>query len=371
MRLALIAGSRLNARSSALTLIEMIGVVAILAVLTVLLSTAGLRHLDRIASERELATLRGLSVDLQKTILRTRSISNVAGLAAAIALDTGKDIGDITNNARSRQRVFWMDQAGWLSNNVPYVQTSAGTPLAPTNARLMILSSIGAPLPVTSGMVSAADFAALWSCAEDTLPAAAPWTSIDPHDVKIQRVNLAPLFARLVLSTYTAATNGQYRIDGGSLVSAPRSNGVSAYYLKGSVATFVTGAPANQTNHTVILNQDSSFVYEYGTWRSSIIGGESYGLSDVSGIVAAFLAATPNQRARLTNTNAQQIAIVSSFVNYMSNYNAWASNDFPQSWTGNNSFLDKMQRNMMSNVAGLFSTAGSYNNYPTNSAGCP
>ena len=71
--------------------------------------------------------------------------------------------------------------------------------------------------------MNAAEFQKLWDAPDGTVPDSSSSPLIwklfegDPHDVKVQRINLGPLFHNLVLSTYTAATNGQFRIDGSAL----------------------------------------------------------------------------------------------------------------------------------------------------------
>lgn len=367
-------------RSGAFSLVELIGVLAVIGVLLAILIPNAIRHLDRLAAEREVATLKTLGDKFQKSILRQRGIPVPDSWPSNIAAEAGMSLTAVTTNARHNARVFIADPGGWLGTNLPYANAPNGADTYPATARAMFVSSLGAPLPPDMNInMDGLEFQKLWDAPDGTLPqgSISIWQLYagDPQDVKVQRINLGLLFHHLVLSTYTAATNGQFRIDGSVLTNAPTGAGYSAYYLDGTAVELITGSPENKTNHAVVLNQDSSFVYEYGIWRNSIMGGETYGLGDISGIVAAFLKATPNQNANLPWTNAQQVAIVNSFISYLSNYSNWADSDPPFPSTFQPVMVD-IQHQMMSNVWGIYVNNKLWNgdplstHYPTNASAC-
>src|SRR2546430_14061204 len=87
----------------AMTLVECIGVLAIMAVLAGLMLPAMIRHLDGIASEQETAILKKLGVALQDSIRRNHYIPAYTNWASVVATEAAMDIGTVTNNARSRQ----------------------------------------------------------------------------------------------------------------------------------------------------------------------------------------------------------------------------------------------------------------------------
>lgn len=354
--------------SGAFTLVEMIGALAVLALVLVLLVPATLHHLDRLASEQEASRLQALGDALLASIQHTRSIPSDTNWAAVVASEAGLDVESVTNNSRNHPRILLVDSGGWLSTNLPYVQSDWGTPNCPTNARMILLSSLGKNLPVTTGMASAADFQALW----DAPPGTVPWTGWNgnPNDVVIQRLNLAPLFVRLVLTTYNSGTNGQYVVvDNGPTNSVPRTNGFAAWFIKGTVLKLYTGAPESTFDSSQILDTDTSFVYEHGSWKASIEGTVTFGVGDVAGIVAAFLNATPNLNAQNTNGNAQQVRVVQTFTDYMSNYQAWAAGNFSDNAL--KTHLVEVQTNMMDAVHGLYYEGTKYDNYPTNGTVAP
>jgi len=349
-----------------MSLIECVGVLAVVAILAAALIPVAIRQLDRLASDREIAILKALSDGLQSSILRNRYIPSQTDWASIIATETGMDIGSVASNSQRRLRVFQADSSGWLSSNLPYTQTYAGTPTYPANARVLLLSSLGPSLPLSSGMSSAADFANIWDTPPGTIPTASQWTSWNgrPDDLKIQRLNLSPLFVKLVLGTYTANSNGQYTIDTSALQQAPKNNGVDGYYLRGTLLGLYSGAPANTPDAKQILANDMSFAFEAGAWKGTIQGGVTFGLGDISGIVAAFLSAAPNTNAQFGIL--QQSNVVQSMISYMSNYDRWAAGSFSDNQL-QKYLQDTVQPNLMNSVKGLYS--GAY--YPTNGAPCP
>src|ERR1043165_3371609 len=159
----------------ALTLIELIGALAVLAILASVLVPALIRQMDKIAGDQESASLKSFGDALQQSILRNRYIPTYTNMASVIATELGAEIAAITNSPRKQPRFFLIDPAWQIGTTVagqPYSQTSTGSVIldgsgnliAPT-ARVLMLSSIGRPLPagIISGVPSAADFTNIWN----------------------------------------------------------------------------------------------------------------------------------------------------------------------------------------------------------------
>jgi type II secretory pathway pseudopilin PulG len=357
-----------------MTLIEMIGALTVVALLAVLTFAFTVRHLDQIAADREAAALTTLGGALERYVARTRCIPGLAGndWATNLALEAGLDIGAVTNTPRNCRRVYWADPAGWLSTNLPYVQTiQSATNLTspPGNVRIMLISTIAGSLPTPGGMLSdAAKFTALWS--EDALPS--EWGGFArPDDVKVERINLSQQFVRLVLSTYNSYTNGQYVIDDGPTNRAGYGEGVSGFFLRGTTLRLHSGWPSNTLEHTHILNQDTSFVFENAVWKSSLTGGRTANAGSGLGIVAAFLAARPNINAEnysLAFSNQQQVLIVDAFIQYMSNYNRWEAQGLDRNDPLRAYLQNTLQPYLMDRVQGLYTKIGGSgpDHYPTN-----
>ncbi len=362
---------RCGRQKDAMSLIELIGVLAVVAVLAGIALPSAIRILDRIAAEREVAVLSDLGDSFRSSILRSRQIRSPSDWVSVLATEAGMEPIAVTQNPRRVQRAYLYDKGGWLGSvSFPYYQTNnpPGLAAVPANARVMLVSSLGKPLPTTLNNtdMTGAHFSDLWNAAENSVPTTGPWVGWggQPDDVKIQRVNLAPLFVNVVLSTYTGTNLGLYRIDNSGFYSATNGAGVARYYLKGTVLQLYASAPTVTQQHSEVLDHDTSFVYENGVWRSSILGGTATALGNASGIVEAFLKAPENINALHTNgAGIQQYIIVTNFIAYMSNYNLWEDQGFP-SKNGMQTHLQAIQVQMMDAVEGIFKFSD--NHYPTN-----
>src|SRR3989442_1572019 len=66
-------------RQRAFTLIEMIGVLAVVAILALALATVTIKYLDRIAAEKETAQLKSLAEGFRQGVIKTKTIPNQVG----------------------------------------------------------------------------------------------------------------------------------------------------------------------------------------------------------------------------------------------------------------------------------------------------
>jgi hypothetical protein len=216
-----------------------------------------------------------------------------------------------------------------LVPRLPYTQTNTGT-IAPVNARVMIVSSLGASLPVSTGTPSANSFSNLWNWVAGTPLTFAPFDtwSGSPSDVIVQRINLSPLFFHLILTTYGSTQSALYGIDSSSALPITTLSWLDAYFLQGSIVNLDYNAGAgNKLDSRQILNANSSFVYFQNVWRANISGSAAtpVGVFDFAAVVSAFLAAPTNTVAGA----ASQAQVVQSMIDFMNAYYAWASAGFP------------------------------------------
>jgi type II secretory pathway pseudopilin PulG len=360
-----------------MTLIEIVGVMVVLVILASILVPALLRKMDQVAGDQESASLKALGDALQSSILRHRYIPSPTNWAQTVAIERGVNLSDVTTNLRRQPRVLLIDPALQIGSRVAgqdYLQDNIGSVIVdgsgrvipPISPRILLLSSIGVPLPggVTTGVpASSSDFDGIWNAADGALPAGGLWAGWrGAQDLKVQRVNLSSLFVHVVLTSYAsydASSNrveGKYSIDGSALTNAWDTTvnpfGRDSYFLQNSALNLFSYTNSLDTQQ--ILTRDISFVYQQLVWRASIEGLGFAGGMDIGTIVDRFLRAHNNPRA--TSPASQQLNIVNAMMDYMQAYQNWEAVGFgnkPERTTALN-----MQDAMMLAVQGLYKDPG-------------
>lgn len=169
------------------TLIEMIGVLAIMGILAGVLVPNALRAIENAAVAAEVKTLHGLG-DQVRTYLRTQGTPPpVATWTTALGTYADLSPADLATNKRQMNRVYLTDPAS-----------------VPTQ-RVIILSSMrtGLALPTAANINTAVRFQDIWQTTDGSLPTAlswggwAAWSAVAGSGsyLVIERVNLAPIYS--------------------------------------------------------------------------------------------------------------------------------------------------------------------------------
>lgn len=339
----------------AFSLLEMIGVTAVIAILAAIFFSTTLKQLDRIASDKEYAQLGTIAQAFQNSVLRNRYIPGASNWVQVVAQEMGADTGMVSSNARRSSRAFLIDpalQVGVNGGGLPYLQntngsvvTSNGVVIPPVNPRLLFLSSLGPPLPgaITNGGLTANDFNAIWVAADGSRPPGSVWDAWNGSgdDLKVRRLNLSPLFAHLILDSLYSTNLGQYAIDGSAANSVPPTNAVDAYFLNSSVLNLVSGDGVSDCKQ--IIARDCHFVYTMGIWRGGIYDGPTPSTPIMAVMVSQFLASPNNPHATNTfkmrynygllspqpETLATKPLLVDHYKQYMQKYIDWSQAGFP------------------------------------------
>ena len=235
----------------AFSLIELIGVLAVITVLASLLLPVVVRHVDIAAVNGEAASLNNISNALVLQILRSNSIPSEAAWFQTVGNWLSYSSGGVLTNARRNLRVCLYDPSGWLTNFVTtsYVQGPTGISISPANARVLFVSSLGKALPSTLTNGTATDFNNLWNSTARTVPTSGPWsgwtTTGKPDDVLVQTLNLQPLFYQLVLSSRDTNTAASFLINGVRARVVTNGTPFNAWYVSGSWLACRIPLPAN------------------------------------------------------------------------------------------------------------------------------
>ncbi len=313
------------------TLIESIAVLAVIAILAALVAPTIIKRVDRAAWTKETADLNAMADAFNQSILRTKTIPSHTTWMSAVASQMSLPVSAITTNARRYARAFYIDQNLTINGNtLPYTQTNSGA-TKPDTARVMIVSSLAAALPLASGVQSTSDFDAIWNAPEGAKPATwTTWTGTG-DDLRIKKINLEPLFYQLILINHdpTNAPKAPFSIDRGptnTVASGP--SGWNKYYLQGSDLWLLDSSSPPKLRTRYLLNRNISFIFESGSWRGQIQGGETF--SDTNGqtassflqLATAFYNAPVNPNA---GGGASPASVLVTLYTFMFDYVFWAT----------------------------------------------
>lgn len=319
------------ARSRAFSLLEMIGVLAIIAAIAAVLGPPLIKHIDQAVRTRETVNLSAIHDALLLDVRRTSSIPDQANWQSAVDDWSAIPVSQVATNARGYERIYYRESAP--DPGLVYTQTVNGTN-QPANLRAIVVSilvgdqlnALNCPDP-NGGSLSAADFDALWNLPAGSRPNSGLWANWKGagDDFLVERVNYAPLFHRLVLVNRDDVTP-KFTINGSAPVAVyhtPNNNvGWSAYYLDGSVVGLCDTNGTAMTRY--LLTRDISFVFEAGSWRSEIMGlttGNSQA-DNFANNAADFLA---SQWYSSAFKGADQQSALVAMYSFMFTYTLWAN----------------------------------------------
>jgi type II secretory pathway pseudopilin PulG len=346
-----------TAGRQAFTLVELIGVVAVIFILALAVMPAVLKQIYDAERTHELANLQTLGGALRSLVLATRIIPGTNTVATDLASQLGWAVADVQTNGRGVVRCFIADPATRIGTNtsLPYIQTNILAANLPTNQptnRFMIITTLRSVLPVSITRGCATNTVAFqnaWDSDDGVRPT--NWTDGNWGDIMIQRVNLQQLFTQVILNSIvttndvsSTATNGHFSLDNtNNHVALPRAP-FSTYLLQGTKLGLHANDGALQLLQVIqgagrLTNgapyyPGPSFVYEKGnaaqgagSWRGKLFLGtaaQQLKGADLQGAYEIFMSGPLRANAGSVTQN----TLTWNFYNYMSNYVYWANNAF-------------------------------------------
>jgi prepilin-type N-terminal cleavage/methylation domain-containing protein len=286
------AGERPRARRG-FTLIEFIGVLAIIAILAAAGIESVIGNMTSSQVTTETSNLATMGQALVAEIVHTDQIPGASTWASSLGSWLLTPPQSITNNACGYQRIYLYDTSGFGSITLPYTQTTGATTY-PSNPRLMIVSSLDGNLPDVSGGTNSTEFSAVWNTTAGNIPST--WTAWATNHhasgsrLLIQRVNLLPLFKQVILSAVDTNAFGAFVVQSGLPAYTTAANYVltnapnNCWYLQGTVIGFydtnynaaLGNCNLNLESQYVVQN-NISFVYEDAAWRGLLTGWGPFG----------------------------------------------------------------------------------------------
>ncbi len=313
--------------SAGFSIVELMGVLTVFAILAAIGASSTIGRFKRTARTVETSSMENIGEALRDYSLRTRTIPAQSGWPAALATELGAPVNRIQSTAAGYARAFIVDpnlQIGPATlaasaRKLPFVQTAGGT-VEPLNARALIVSSIVAPLPDLTN-VNATVFASLWGTPDQTVPAG--WTnwSGTGEDLRIQRIDLAPLFRRVVLGNLDPINPAVFSIDSfTNLVTLAVGAKTEVWYLDTTPLNLHLSDGTLQGQE--LLKEDTSYIFENGRWVRYILYGIRPPLSNFGNILEDFRASPVPPSAA---SGATPQIVVDELYTFLRAYSDWAT----------------------------------------------
>jgi prepilin-type N-terminal cleavage/methylation domain-containing protein len=254
------------------TLMELLGVLAVISLLAWWASEGLFSRLRETLRQDEAVRLQELAAGLQRAVIRFHSVPGEAQWAPMVAEELALPVAGVLTNLAGASRRLVLDpgfRLGLPSRVPPYSQGSLGSP-APLQARAMLVSSLAADLP----NLGALQFEDLWNCSPDRFPARWPsrWAG-KPADLLIERIGLDSSFHRVVLNNLSATLETRFAVGTGSAGVIPAHGVHDAYYLDGSELVLLESAGQPQGFETI--TESAAWCFESGVWREGILRGRN------------------------------------------------------------------------------------------------
>jgi prepilin-type N-terminal cleavage/methylation domain-containing protein len=316
---------RSRVRRQGFSLIEMIGVLAIIVVVAAMLAPAFIKRIDQAARTKETADLNAIAESYTQYILRSKSIPSDTSWAVAIASQMALPTTAIATNARRYARAFLIDPDLRIGGALlPYPQTTNGAATKPVSPRLIIISSLDRALPLSSGLQFPADFTNIWNAAEGTIPAAPAFNGWKGkgEDLRIKKLNLEPLFHQLILINHDTTATPKFDIDNSGILGVTTNGaGWNSYYLDGTVLGLRNGTGVVQTRY--LMKRSISFVFDAGSWHGGIRGGQPVNPAALTFLNRAttFMGKDVNPQA----PGASQFSVLLALYTFMYDFTLWAN----------------------------------------------
>lgn len=330
-------------RLRAFSLLEITGVLGVLTILASLALPSLLQQLGELARRQESERLSQIGQGLREYILRTRQVPATTTLASNVAKVLGWPVRWVQETAAGQPRVFFYDpqlQIGTTTaSTLPYVQTTSGA-AAVSGARFLIVSTLGAPLPGVVGNPgndAVRVFNLLWDAPDGTQPPGWTWGGEWRH-ILVRRVNLQPLFTRVVLNN-NHSRFGRYSVDNTNAPVALTTNSFTAFFLgrtqlglhgdgTGPLQSVQVVPSAEAAGRDPTYAWYPSYVYERGIWRGRLFMEPPVPRRSGNDLQAAyeiFMSGPPNVYKVGSVT---QSSVTWAMYNFMSYYVVWANNGF-------------------------------------------
>jgi type II secretory pathway pseudopilin PulG len=269
-------------KATGFTLLELMGVLALMAMLAAVLAPATARRFQRARAEKESHALATLGDGLLRVAREKQSIPGPQSWVPELALHLGWSPDEVLYVDRqngTNTRVLLVHPGftpgDAAASGALWVHNSDSVSTV-TNARVLLLSSLrpDLSLPVVSGVAaSAQSFEVLWNWSLNPETRAAPtgwpasWSG-QGAALRLHRINFRPEFKRVTLSNlHYPGVAPAIQWNGGLLTPLTGSATFETWCLQGTSLRLFQHEPAGgvlQLSHTVL--EAVNFIYSSNRW---------------------------------------------------------------------------------------------------------
>ncbi len=292
------------------TLIEIIGVLAIMAILAATIAPSAIDMITSSKGTAEDTALTSISDALRLHVQTHKKIPNQSTWASDIATLLNASPSKVSTNANHGARIYlYPDDFFAAASSLPYDQATAiqnGTAPAtsPLDPRIMVVSNMNGAATLTqgSGQLTAAAFAKIWN------QSGQPAELTEGTLLKIARINLADLFHLITLQNYDTLTTAPFHIGSVTTVTVPVAVNsttpslLGMYLINTTLVDLYAGSTNTMDTRYTMQGSLTTPTYSYNTdvWSttgnpgtSGGTGGSSTGIASVTNANGVFNAWTP------------------------------------------------------------------------------
>lgn len=255
-------------RANGFTLLEMIGVLAVMAILAGALAPNLIQLLDEGYESAERQSLATIADSLERSIRANKIIPSASATEwpARVAEYSAISAGRVLENERGFSRRLYVDPRFWTNTDQTFstYQQTQGASSPPVAPRMMLVSRLDGN--VGQALNSHTAFQDVW----EQTPSA---SIVEGKKLLIQRIHLGPLFHRVILSNSSAQQAG-FQLENSTEAAVASavggSDGIRTLYAIADTRLTVRAAPypGGAIESQMIINGDTSLRYELSgaTW---------------------------------------------------------------------------------------------------------
>ena len=274
---SVIQTKRAREKHAGLTLLGVLGAIAIVGVMAAVITPPIIRTLTHSMAEAEEKTLDSFAQGLRRYVTTHQQIPSAEtgpngepDWAQAISEVLAVSPAQVRQNPQDNPRLYLPhpDFFGSESSlSLPYTQAEAELPSdRPPDPRILIVGSTHHPLPEPPY-----DFDAIWNTGEDEPPEDWDWNG-DGSELKIERIHLGDLFNRLILFRSPDADKAYYSFGDSDGTPTELERMMECYLIAGTPLNLYEEDPDSESPELVsreLIRNHESRLFHKGGWKLS------------------------------------------------------------------------------------------------------